>query len=180
MSGIYIIISNSKTNRFYIGSAINLKARKRHHFNALKRGDHCNKKLQRHFNKYGVKDLKFYTILECSEQDLLKVEQYFLDFYNPYFNICKVAGSQLGLKRSKETVAKLKRKIVSNDTKIKMSIIMKGNKNAVGCKRTEKQKEHLRQLHLGKNNIMYGKHLSDETKTKMKNTVLNKKINNHN
>lgn len=170
VSGIYIITSNIKPNRIYVGSAVNINKRKREHLNSLKRGDHCNNKLQRHYNKYGRNDLNFYIILECTKNDLLKLEQYFIDFYKPYFNICIVAGSNFGLKRSEETINKLSNSLM-------------GNKNAVGCKRSTEAKEKLRDIHIGKNNHMFGKHLSEDTKNKMKSTIKYKKlknINNHN
>ena len=56
--GIYIIWSNIKPNKMYIGSSINLINRCNKHFSLLKHNKHYNKKLQNHVNKYGIGDLK--------------------------------------------------------------------------------------------------------------------------
>jgi len=108
ISGIYKIQSKIKPERIYIGSAVNIKNRWNNHLKALRKGIH-NNKLQRHYNKYGEADLQFSILLGCGEEDLLKTEQYFLDSYNPYFNICRKAGSVLGCKwkLSEETKKKM-------------------------------------------------------------------------
>lgn len=56
-SGIYQII-NKSTNKFYIGSAIDLKKRKREHFHHLNHNKHRNKHLQSSWNKHGTWRLK--------------------------------------------------------------------------------------------------------------------------
>lgn len=53
--------------------------------------------------------------------DLIKNEQFFIDSYNPYFNCLKIAGSPLGFRHSEET-------------KKRMSDLMKGNKRGLGNK----------------------------------------------
>ena len=40
--------------------------------------------------------------MQCSKENLITQEQFFMDSYSPYFNICKIAGSCLGIKRSLE------------------------------------------------------------------------------
>jgi len=103
VSGIYKIQSKVKPNRIYIGSAINIFSRWRQHLNELNRNKHHNLILQNHYNKYGRDDLQFSILLSCDKEDLLKIEQYFLDSYKTYFNICKIAGNHLGIKYSKES-----------------------------------------------------------------------------
>jgi group I intron endonuclease len=102
ISGIYKIQSRIKPERIYIGSAVNIRERWRIHRREFKKGKN-SPKLQRHFNKYGESDLQYSVLLGCEKEDLIKTEQYFIDSYNPYFNICKIAGSSLGLKRSDKT-----------------------------------------------------------------------------
>jgi len=121
ISGIYKITSLIKPNRCYIGSTINIKKRWIRHLGNLKEGNHHSIKLQRHYNKYGRSDLRFSILLECEREDLIKIEQYFIDSYNPYFNNCKIAGSLFGYtcKGHKD----------SKETKIKKSIGKLGNKN---------------------------------------------------
>ncbi len=107
ISGIYKIQSVIKPNKIYIGSAININLRKWQHFNDFKKNRHGNSRLQNHYNKYGKDDLQFSFLLGCDKKDLIKIEQYFIDSYNPFFNICKKADSSLGLKRSEETRKKI-------------------------------------------------------------------------
>ena len=92
--GIYKIQSILKPDKFYIGSAQNLHRRWIIHLNFLKHNTHRNRKLQNHYNKYGEIDLQFSIICVCDKNDLLKKEQYFINLYKPYFNICLIAGSE--------------------------------------------------------------------------------------
>lgn len=103
ISGIYKIQSIKKKARCYIGSAVNISSRWSKHLSDLKKNKHHSIKLQRHFNKYGESDLQFSILLGCDKNDLLKIEQYFIDSYKPYFNICPTAGSQLGREVSDKT-----------------------------------------------------------------------------
>lgn len=109
-SGIYKIQSIRYPKRIYIGSAINLKRREKEHFRRLKVNEHPNIILQRHFNKYGKEDLIF-TVIEIahSSNDLIQIEQSYLDKENPHFNICKTAGSSKGRAWTQEAKDKRKR-----------------------------------------------------------------------
>ena len=81
-SGVYVIrcIAN---NRLYIGSSSNLAVRLSRHFTMLRGGRHENKKLQRHYDKYG--DAAFECdLLELAESGSLdEVEQKWIDHYWP-------------------------------------------------------------------------------------------------
>jgi len=103
ITGIYKIQSKVKPDRIYIGSAINISERWGDHLKKLRKNKHANSKLQSHYNKYKESDLQFSVLLSCERCDLLKTEQYFIDSYNPWFNICKNAGSVLGLKKTIES-----------------------------------------------------------------------------
>jgi group I intron endonuclease len=130
ISGIYRIQSIIKPERIYIGSAVDIKGRWRGHFYDLRKNKHGSTKLQNHCNKYGECDLQFSILLGCNKEDLIKHEQFFIDSLNPYFNSCKKAGSNLGLRWSEETKKKqsdAKRgKVVSEETKRKMSESARG------------------------------------------------------
>jgi group I intron endonuclease len=106
-SGIYKIQSKIKPERIYIGSSVDIINRWKCHLNGLRKNKQENSKLQNHFNKYGESDLQFSVIVKCEKEDLIKMEQFFIDSYNPYFNIRKIANSNIGLKRSYETRQKL-------------------------------------------------------------------------
>jgi group I intron endonuclease len=71
MSGIYKIESLSIPERCYIGSAVNVAGRWCRHVFDLKNDNHCNKKLQNHYNKYGKNDLIFSVIINCNREDLI-------------------------------------------------------------------------------------------------------------
>lgn len=150
-SGIYKIQSNIKPNKVYIGSGVNIGNRWRRHLSDLRLNRHCNKKLQNHFNKYGESDLVFSIVLGCERDDLIKIEQYFIDSYKPWFNICPIAKSIKGLKFSAETkekmskarkgkqlskehianltIARNKRGPYSEESKLKISLSGKGRKS---------------------------------------------------
>lgn len=102
-SGIYQITSKIKPERFYIGSAVNISERWRLHLQHLKKGDHHSSKLQSHYNKYGLSDLQFSILIGCDKENLIANEQFFIDSYNPWFNMRPKAESNLGMVVSKET-----------------------------------------------------------------------------
>ena len=77
-SGIYKII-NVVNNKFYVGSAVDFKRRKRIHWWRLRRGDHANKHMQASWNKYGEKAFTFVIVEEHPEgADLLAAENVWL------------------------------------------------------------------------------------------------------
>jgi group I intron endonuclease len=101
ISGIYKI--EDKQNRQYIGSAKNIRKRICSHFRMLKRNSHHSKKLQNVYNKYGADYLKVSVVEVCEVENLIKIEQHYIDELKPFFNISPTAGSPLGTKRSEET-----------------------------------------------------------------------------
>jgi group I intron endonuclease len=103
ISGIYKIQSILYPERLYIGSAKDINGRWMRHKSELKRNIHNNKKLQNHINKYGLDDLRFETLCICSENELTKLEQFYLDSYKTYFNILRNAYSLLNFKHSEKT-----------------------------------------------------------------------------
>ena len=99
ISGIYKIHSLTKSDRIYIGSGLSIQKRWGDHLYLLRKNKHHSIKLQNHYNKYGESDLQFSILLGCEKEDLIKIEQYFIDSYKPWFNVCPKAGSSLGIKR---------------------------------------------------------------------------------
>lgn len=83
MKGIYII-KNIQNKKYYIGSSKDIKIRIRTHKSKLRRGIHANIKLQNSWDKYGEESFEFKLIYEmdkkCTKEDLLDVEQKFLDY----------------------------------------------------------------------------------------------------
>lgn len=102
-SGIYSI-RNKVDRKQYIGSAVNLFRRARHHWDELSGNRHNNQRLQRAWNKHGGDQFEF-VILEPVTDPIVLVarEQAWMDDLKPEYNINPVAGSRLGSKASPET-----------------------------------------------------------------------------
>lgn len=100
-SGIYAIIHRESGKR-YVGSAVNINLRFRMHKSALTNGRHCNRHLQSAWNKYGKDAFSFFVLELCEKKLLLIYEQSYIDEKADY-NLCLVAGNQLGVKRSEAT-----------------------------------------------------------------------------
>ena len=76
--GIYKII-NVVNNKFYVGSAVDLKRRKTRHFSELRTGKHKNRYLQSSWDKYGEQAFVFVVVEPLTEQDdLLAAENVWL------------------------------------------------------------------------------------------------------
>jgi group I intron endonuclease len=79
MRGIYKII-NVINNKFYVGSAVDLKRRKARHFSELRNGKHNNRHLQAAWLKYGDQAFIFVVVEEVPlEADLLAAENRWLN-----------------------------------------------------------------------------------------------------
>jgi len=63
--------------------------------------------------KYGYSEFRFDILEYCSKEEVLAREQYYLDLFNPVYNILKIAGSSLGHKHTSETLEKLKERAKS-------------------------------------------------------------------
>lgn len=188
MAGVYKIESIIKPDRIYIGSTSNLYGRRAVHLHRLRNGTHHSKKLQRHFNKYGEADLIFCTLIECDVKELILEEQRRIDLYKPYFNVCRTAGSTLGLKPSvasnekrrtafanrvytkdqMEKFSSFAGKSHTEETKLKISL---GNKNK---RLSEETKAKISSSKKGKS-INIGHFVSDETRRKISESNIGKK-----
>lgn len=131
-SGIYKI-TNIVNGKIYIGSSQDIHKRLIQHKSRLQRNVHHSIHLQRSYNKHGVGAFIFETFLSCPVDELLQIEQYLLDFYQPKYNINPSAGSNRGSKRSEEFKQKIRETRLgtkaSEETKQKMSMIRMGIPN---------------------------------------------------
>ncbi len=66
--------------------------------------------------KYGYSKFRLEILEYCSVENLLEREQYYIDLLKPEYNILAVAGSSLGYKHTKETIAKFKLRKHTEDT----------------------------------------------------------------
>lgn len=104
-SGIYQIV-NKVNGKSYIGSSINLTWRKTKHFTELRNQKHHSIILQKAFNKYNEDNFEFKILANTLPEHLIKLEQWYIDNLKPEYNVCRIAGSCLGVKRSKESIEK--------------------------------------------------------------------------
>jgi len=73
-SGIYQIL-NKTNNKFYIGSASNLRRRFSNHKCHLTKNSHSNLHLQNAWNKYGGDNFEFLILVLCTNEYCLKLER---------------------------------------------------------------------------------------------------------
>lgn len=102
---IYAIV-NKINFKFYVGSANSIKKRICKHTEDLRLNKHDNKHLQSSVHKYGMKSFIVMILEECSKDNLLKREQYWMDALKSTnqefgYNLSKIAGSRLGMSNSK-------------------------------------------------------------------------------
>ena len=97
--GIYKI-KNTKSKKIYVGSSVNVSRRLTHHRCLLNKGRHWNRHLQASWNKYGSDSFQFGALEFCKVEDLLKMEQKWIDSLKAFgpkgYNMVPVAGSVRG------------------------------------------------------------------------------------
>lgn len=101
-----------ENGKMYIGSATCPVERRSAHICHLKNGKHHSVRLQRAYNKYGADSIEFAVLENTTEDNLLGLEQEYLDLFQPTiprygFNILSVAGRSTGRVCSKETREKI-------------------------------------------------------------------------
>ena len=126
--GVIYKITNLINGELYIGSSTNLYKRYYTHLNHMRSQKKTCIKLNRAVNKYGEDNFKFQIIARCPIEYVIRLEQWFISNLYPQYNIAKIAGSNLGIKRSKEV-------------KLERSNIQKKNWDNV-----EYRKHHLQKL----------------------------------
>ncbi len=135
-------ITCTANKRIYIGSAIDLRRRKKEHFNTLRRNNHINQPLQNAWNKYSEQAFTFEILELVLPMSLTAREQYWLDKLKPFsrkgFNIAREAGSQLGYKHTLESRAKMSNSRLGG---------ISGNR---GKKASLEARERMRQANLGR------------------------------
>lgn len=156
-SGIYQI-RNLANNHFYIGSSVNLRKRKQHHFNNLKRRTHKNHYLQNAYNKYGEDQFVFEILEYCEKSETLTREQWYLDNYRPEYNISPTAENNFGTTRTEEMKAK-----ISGE-----------NNPFFGKTHTEESRLKMSAALTGAKHPFFGKHRPEETKQKIIETTTGK------
>jgi len=94
-AGIYEII-HPPSGRRYIGSSKEIEYRWVEHRDQLEKGRHDNEYLQRAWTKYGPSEFEWQVVEECSVDQLMVREQYYIDLYwsiDLLFNLARSANS---------------------------------------------------------------------------------------
>lgn len=133
--GIYKII-NKVTNKYYIGSSIEIENRLVHHTNQLKGNRHCNIHLQNAWNKYNPDNFEFTILEELPDLDIVEIrniEQQYLDnsdwdhLYNIAKNVEKPCLNRIFSKETREKISKANTgRTHSEETKLKIGLKHKG------------------------------------------------------
>lgn len=153
MKAIYRI-QNLKTGDFYIGSSVNYNYRKWIHLHDLRKGKHHSPILQNSWNKHGESAFIFGVVEEIEEkEELIEREQHYLDVLNPKYNICKLAGSTLGVKHT------YKARLNMSNAHKKLTKEQRNHKEGCKCFICFRKS--------GENHHFFGKNRSDEDKKKV-------------
>lgn len=83
--GVYLI-TNTVNGKVYVGSSDNIKRRRREHYSRLKKQTHCNRYLQRAFNKYGESSFIFNVICYSEVSEIRRIENELIVEYKSYDN----------------------------------------------------------------------------------------------
>ncbi len=168
--GVYQILNLINEDR-YIGSAIDLFKRYNEHKNDLKGGRHHNIRLQRAYNKYGEENFEF-SIIEYvdGKEDLIGREQFHMDSYD-WAELYNIYPTARSNSGRK----------LSEEHKKKISLSMvgrfKGKNNPMyGKSHSEETKKKFSECRRGKLHPFYGKKHSDETRKKMLTSQKGKEI----
>ena len=117
-AGIYMW-TNLKNGNTYIGSSVNLSSRllKYLNENALRKN---KMRISLAILKHNLENFSLDILEYCSPKDVIKREQYYLDIYKPIYNTLKIAGSSSGYVHNETSLAKMRSRVVSEQTRNKI------------------------------------------------------------
>lgn len=179
-SGVYCILNTANQKRYVGSSTRSLRGRLRSHRQALVAGTHYNLHFQSSWNKYKAKSFKFIILVECHEDECIRLEQHYIDLFNSSdpvygYNRSPTAGNTLGFKFSKASCQKIsvakKGTKMTEEAKRNMSIAGQGKsksdthraKISAALRGKIKPEEHRRKL----SEANKGKCPSTETRAKL-------------
>ena len=162
ITGIYCI-ENTINGKKYVGQSTDIKDRWRRHISELKKCKHDNSYLQDNWIVYGESAFRFYVLEECSPELLDKKEQYYIDYldsmsYANGFNL--TTGGKKGNTITEEIRQKMSKSVTESYTEELLEV---RRQDALEYWSNPENKKRV----LGENNVMYGKHHTEETKRKM-------------
>ena len=108
-SGVYILINNIN-NKLYVGSSINLTKRMVSYFYYTNSDNESKSVIIRAMKKHDISNfsLGIKELCKKDSQICLELEQKWIDYYKPSYNVLKIAGNSSGYKHKIETINKLK------------------------------------------------------------------------
>lgn len=185
MYNIYII-QNKITSKVYVGQSISVKNRLREHRCGLNKNSHSNQYLQKAWNSYGSDAFEFYILDSLdTKEEMNKAEIFYIKWYKDLglcYNLTFGGESNIPTKEtrlklslsaknrppiSEETREKLRNRVVSEETKRKISESNIGNCNHLNKPHSEETKIKMSTAHKGKI-------FSEETKLKMSKATKNR------
>lgn len=164
ISGIYKII-NKINSKYYVGSSddiLSSRGRFYSHTKLLKRNKHYNKYLQRSWNKYGESNFDFIIIEETQNENLLIVEQKYLNIAknekNKCYNLC--FDSMAPMKNRNHTII----------TKIKLKKSHLGKRNFMYGK--HHRKDSIEKIRIARKNQIFTKeHKQNQINARIKKEI---------
>lgn len=108
-SGVYLFINNI-TKDLYVGSSLTLSKRMTSHFYYANSNKPTKIVITRAMRKYKLENFSL-GILEFCPSDIKicsDLEQKWIDYYKPRYNVLKIAGSSSGYRHTIDTINKLK------------------------------------------------------------------------
>ena len=173
-------ITNIITSQIYIGSSIDIKSRLSRHFRDLKNSKHHSIKMQRSYDKYGSDSFKVEHLIIIPERYRQKMEQWFLDNNECYFNNEKIVNKpSLTRVFTEEEREKSRLRMIGNDIwKLKPPMTEEHKKKSAFLSKnriwTDQSRNKLSESMKGNPSRTNLPH-SDATKKKMSNNSVNKR-----
>lgn len=111
-AGVYVFINN-KTNQLYVGSSVNLTKRMVSYYYYYNSDKPSQLVIIRAMKKYRLDNFSLGIKEFCASdnQTCLDLEQKWIDYYEPKYNVLTVAGNSSGYKHNIETINKLREKL---------------------------------------------------------------------
>ena len=94
--GIYSI-TNTVNGKVYIGSSVNIEKRWKHHLYCLRRGK--DSPIKSDWKIYDESSFRWEIIATCDPENIIALEQHYIDTLHPEYNRAATAYSGMVLKR---------------------------------------------------------------------------------